>query len=64
MLEDLLGRASWPLAVMFAALVAGITVYNVNESNHKDDVRKACIAQHGVLGEHNGWPTCTYTEPK
>lgn len=64
MLEDLLGRASWPLALMFAALVAGITVYNVNESNHKDDVRKACIAQHGTLGEHNGWPTCTYPEPK
>lgn len=64
MLEDLLGRASWPLAIMFAALVAGITVYNVNESNHKDDVRIACVQQHGVLGEQNGWPTCTFPEQK
>lgn len=64
MLEDLIGHAGWPLAIMFAALVAGLTVYNVNESNHKDDLRIACVQQHGTLGEHNGFPTCTYPEAK
>lgn len=64
MLEELLGNASWPLAVIVAAIVLGITLFSINESNHKDDVRIACVQAHGVLGEHNGWPTCTYPTPK
>ena len=59
MIEELLGNATWPLAVIVVILIVGITVFNVNESNRKDDVRVACVQAHGTLGEHNGWPTCT-----
>lgn len=60
MLEDFIGWLSWPVAIIVAVAIVCITLYEINDSNHKDDVRKACISQHGVLGEHNGWPTCTY----
>lgn len=59
MIEELLGDATWPVALVLVALIAGITTYSINESNHKDDVRIACVQKGGTLGEHNGWPTCT-----
>lgn len=61
MLEDILGRASWPLALIIIVLVAGIATYSINESNHKTKVRIACIQEHGIVHERiNEWPTCTY----
>lgn len=59
MIEELLGNATWPLAFIMVALILGITAYNIDEQNHKNDVRVACVKSGGTLGEHNGWPTCS-----
>jgi len=59
MFEAWIGWIGWPVALVVSVLIVCITVYEINDANHKDDVRKACIVTHGTLGEHNGWPTCT-----
>lgn len=58
MIEDLLGEASWPLALIIVAAIAAIAIFGLHSNDNDTRFRVACVQAGGTVGEHHGDPTC------